>query len=79
MELLVRSRDEILYNGKVKSLTSYNSSGLFDILPEHSNFISLVDKEIRFTDIDAKEHLVSLEKGILRVVKDQIQVFLRSK
>lgn len=35
---------ELLYEGEASSVSSKNSLGNFDILPEHANFITLVNK-----------------------------------
>ena len=41
-KLLVKSREGILYQGEVESMTSFNEKGEFDILSRHANFISLI-------------------------------------
>lgn len=42
--LIVRviSPKGLLYSGQAKSVSSVNSAGNFDILPEHANFITII-------------------------------------
>lgn len=43
----VVSPQQILYSGEAKSISSINSSGVFDLLPEHANFVTIIeDKSI---------------------------------
>jgi F0F1-type ATP synthase epsilon subunit len=46
----INSPEKIIWEGEATSLTSENSKGPFDILPLHTNFVSIIrDKEIRIT------------------------------
>jgi len=76
LTLLIRSREGIIYHGEIKSLTSVNEQGRFDILAGHANFISLI-KEIliiRETTGEAKE--IKITDGILRVDKKKVEIYL---
>jgi len=47
LSVKINSPTKIIWEGKVKSISSKNSQGAFDILSQHANFISaLVDQEI---------------------------------
>ncbi|OGE37325.1 hypothetical protein A3D79_00070 [Candidatus Daviesbacteria bacterium RIFCSPHIGHO2_02_FULL_39_8] len=39
------SPSSILFEGKAESVTSTNSKGLFDILADHANFITLIENK----------------------------------
>lgn len=41
----VTSPSKILYEGEAESVTSTNSKGLFDILAQHANFITLIENK----------------------------------
>lgn len=79
LNLLVRTRDKIIYQGVVKSLTSVNESGKFDILPNHANFISLIKKYIFVNELDDKTLGIEVDNGILKVEKNRIEVYLGVK
>lgn len=74
--LIVRSREGIVYNGQVSSITSINEKGKFDVLPQHANFISLIEKELVIRDLDNKAQKISLSNGLMRVRKDNVEVYL---
>lgn len=50
----IDSSDKLIWEGQAKSVSSINTTGPFDILPFHSNFITLVEDE----DI-----IIRVEKG----------------
>ncbi len=39
----VVSPQQILYSGEAKSISSTNSSGVFDLIPEHANFVTIIE------------------------------------
>ena len=44
--LIVKDRDKTDFEGEVESVSSYNKKGLFDILIDHAQFISIIEKKI---------------------------------
>jgi len=42
LKLTIKSRKEVLFEGRAYSLTSINDIGFFDVLPFHTNFVTLV-------------------------------------
>jgi len=79
LQLTVRNRERVLINEEVKSLSSYNDKGVFDVLPEHTNFISLIHKFIAVRRVNGETLQIKLENGIMRVFKEKIDVFLGLK
>ncbi|MGD8744669.1 MAG: hypothetical protein PVJ52_03685, partial [Candidatus Woesebacteria bacterium] len=65
LHLTIKNRERIIFDGEVKSLTSYNEKGKFDVLPQHANFISLIRKELVYRELDGKENKLELTKGII--------------
>lgn len=41
----VMSPQETLFEGQARSVSSLNSSGPFDVIPEHANFITIVENQ----------------------------------
>lgn len=39
----VVSPQQIIYSGEAKSVSSINSSGTFDLIPEHANFVTIIE------------------------------------
>ena len=42
LSLRIMAPDAIAYEGEVVSITAENTEGLFDILPDHTRFMSLI-------------------------------------
>jgi F0F1-type ATP synthase epsilon subunit len=75
----IRSRTGIIYEGNAISLTSYNDKGKFDILPEHANFISLIQKKLILREKDKTKQEIDIGNGVLRVMSNQVDVYLGIK
>ena len=76
IEVVVLNREQEIFRGKVKTLTSVNSKGEFDILPKHQNFISLIRNKIILRPVSGEPVSIPVERGILHVLRDQVKVFL---
>ncbi len=45
LNLKIISPQDILFQGEVYAVSSKNSSGDFDILPEHTDFITIIENQ----------------------------------
>jgi len=45
LEVVVNSPDKLIWEGKAYSISSENSAGVFDILPEHANFVTMIENK----------------------------------
>jgi hypothetical protein len=68
------------YDGEAFSISAINNTGPFDILPEHHNFISLLnacDLVIRgLVKIEQKAIKIAISGGVMHVKEDEVIVFL---
>ncbi|MBP9827018.1 hypothetical protein KBC99_00895 [Candidatus Saccharibacteria bacterium] len=66
---------EIFYEGKARALTARNSVGVFDILPGHTNFMTLLESgTVRIlTEIDERSFII--EHGFLKVTSNHVVLF----
>lgn len=76
LTLTVRTRDSLLYEGKVRSLTAHNDYGRFDILPGHSNYISLVDGLISFVTDAGLDRNLRVQNALLTASANKISIFI---
>ena len=62
--------------GETRGVTSFDSKGQFDVLPYHSNLISVIKNKLilYLPSGDKQEILVS--GGVLQVVDGKVRVFL---
>lgn len=76
LSLHILSPLEDIFNGEVVSLSSRNSAGNFDILPEHANFITLIDKDPIIVRMPGGEKKVfEFPQAVLRCHDGKIEVF----
>ena len=64
------------FEGPANSITAENETGVFDILPGHKRFLTLLkacELDIR-TDEEAEK--IKIERGVMYVKKDRVTVFL---
>jgi F-type H+-transporting ATPase subunit beta len=74
--VIVRSKDGVLFSDDVFSVTSKNEKGVFDILPYHENFISLISDFIITDKNTSDERRFNIEKGILYMIENKINIYV---
>src|SRR5665213_3202559 len=77
MEVKVYSPFRDYYDGLAFSVSAENTTGPFDILPQHHNFISLLSHcEIVLRSEKQGEQRIRISGGIMHVKADKVIVFL---
>lgn len=75
IHVVIKEKNKIYFEGDVFALTSYNDKGLFDVLPFHENFISLIkDKIILHNNGEDKE--MKIDNGLLKTNGNKVSVYL---
>ena len=74
--LKVRSKEAVVFDGPVKSITSFNDKGEFDVLPQHANFISLIKRFLSFRDFNGTKREIRINNAIMRVEGQRVEVFV---
>ena len=62
--------------GKATAVSSENKVGKFDILPEHTNFITLIFNKLTIHTLDKKKLEYKFSRGVLEVSENQVRIFL---
>lgn len=76
LQVYIRSRKRDYYKGPAHSVTSKNDKGVFDILPYHANFITLI-KDLIVIDQDKKsQNKIEIKSGVLSVASNRVDVYL---
>lgn len=76
LDVKITSPKEEIFQGKAISVSSKNSNGNFDILPEHANFITIVEKEPIVIVKDNKEKLTfNFSEAIISHSLNHVQIF----
>lgn len=76
IKVVIRNRKQVLFDDTVKALTSQNDTGIFDILPEHSNFISVLKDSITLHKIDGTKEKIPLQNGVIKVKDCDVHCYI---
>ena len=76
LKVLVRDREGIKFEGEVRSVSSVNASGPFDVLPTHSNFICLIKRRLSIIAASGKKTEFNVDSGVIQVLKDKVNIYL---
>lgn len=76
LTVTVKSPGQTVFSGWAKAVTSTNERGLFDVLPFHANFISLIRGTVIIHQEDNKEMKIPLETGIIKVYEDTVHILI---
>lgn len=79
LNVVVRNRDGILYQGDCQSVTSFNKVGKFDILGSHANFITLIEKEVIIKTTEGEDKRLVVNNGVCKVQENNVAIFLGIK
>lgn len=72
----VRDTEQLIYEGDVERISSFNEIGPFDIYPMHANFISILHQELSLYKDDRKVKELKFEQAVLKVKQDVAHIFL---
>jgi F0F1-type ATP synthase epsilon subunit len=72
----VRNRTQLLFDADVTAVTSRNDTGVFDVLPEHANFISLISSPLILRKIDGKKQEIPFTNGIIKVKDNAVYCYI---
>ncbi|MEP7166763.1 MAG: hypothetical protein ABI758_02170 [Candidatus Woesebacteria bacterium] len=76
LHVFIRNRENVLFNEDVVSISSRNEKGIFDILPLHGNFISLVEQRLILQRPDGTKTEIQVSNGILRASENRVEVYI---
>jgi hypothetical protein len=77
MRVKVHSPFRNYYDDQAFSITAENTTGTFDVLPKHHNFISLLSPcELVIRSVAYGEKRIRISGGIMHVKADHVVVFL---
>jgi len=76
LKVKIRNREKILLEEEARAVTSVNNKGVFDVLPKHCNFISIIKDKITIYLPDRRKETFAVSSGIMSVIQNQVEVFL---
>lgn len=76
LNLAVYQRTALVYANKVKSVTSFNDKGKFDITLNHANFISLAQNKLIVVEASGAKKEILIDNAVIRVLYNLVEVYL---
>lgn len=77
MHVFIASREQPLFSGKVKKITLPGALGPFQVLEQHSDIVSLLEKgNIVYSKTSGEKVVMPIEGGIARVKKNQVVILI---
>lgn len=76
LQVRIIAKNKVLFEGQARSVSSHNTVGNFDILPEHSSFISLIDKSVGYVDELGVSQVLSINQGLIKVIDNQVIILV---
>lgn len=76
LSVTVKGPNKQEFEGEAVSVTSLNKVGKFDVLPYHTNFISLIHEYVIIEQKGKKKITFPLETGIMKVFEDKVNILI---
>ncbi len=76
LHVTILSPRETIFEGQALSISSKNSAGKFDILPQHANFITLVEGQPIRISLPGKKPLnFNFPKAIVYTSQNSVKIY----
>lgn len=66
----------MIFGGELKAVTTFNSKGRFDVLPEHAHFVSMITNKVILRREDGRTDEIDVQNGVIMVEDDTVKIFL---
>lgn len=76
LKITIHDAEKIVYEGEADAISSYNERGIFDILPYHTQFISIIKKTIIVHKKGQEKKEFTIDAGVVEVLRNEVNVFL---
>lgn len=77
ISVVVQTEDDgVVWEGRALAVSSVNSLGSFDILPQHANFITFIkNKPIDLKKEDGTKQTFALNQAVIYVHNDAVSIY----
>ena len=76
LHVRILSPQKTIFEGEVLSVSSRNSAGKFDILPEHANFMTLVENSpVIIQKTNKQKQTFNFPLALIYTAKDQVNIY----
>jgi F0F1-type ATP synthase epsilon subunit len=75
LTVVINSPDRLIWEGKADSVSSENSDGAFDVLPEHAHFITIIEDKPIIVRSSNQEERYMYENAVLMVKEGVVTIY----
>ncbi len=79
LNVLVIHPERVIFEGKVRAITGRNDKGSFDVLPLHTNFVSIIKDKVTIVELNGQKREIPIEEAIMKVYENKVWVFVGIK
>lgn len=79
IQVLIRSREGVEFDSQVRAITAVNARGMFDVLPVHTNFVTVLRQKLVLHLTDGAKKEFNIDSAVLRVLTGKVEVYLGIK
>ena len=76
LSVVIKNKEGTLFEGVASAITSINERGIFDVLPLHENFISVVKDFIRIHKTNGQSQDMKITMGVVKVIQNKVNVYV---
>lgn len=76
LQVKIRDTENILFEGEIDRISSFNEIGPFDVYPMHANFISIINNKITLYNKKQIIKELTFEQAVMKVKKDEAHIYL---
>ncbi len=76
IKVVIKDSENVIFNGEVDRISSFNEVGPFDVYPMHANFISIIRQQLALYSQHKKVKDLKIEQAVMKVKKDIVNIFL---
>ena len=71
----INSPEKLIWEGEAEWVSSENTSGKFDILPMHSNFISIIENKVIKVKADSKVADYNFPRSVIYAHANKVYIY----
>ena len=75
LEVKIQTPEEVIWEGRAEAVSSQNRAGLFDILPEHANIITLIENRPIEVVTASGSHTYNFEKAVIFAQDNKVSIY----
>lgn len=76
IHVTVKNKQDIIFDDFVKAVSSFNEQGVFDILPMHENFISIIKNVLIIHQKTGDKYEIKVTDGVLKAYENNINIYI---